>query len=67
MCLEIPFPPTSVFFYEGDSLELTVASYEIFQNAPMMKDNSLNQEGKHVIHMGGKYDTFLQLPMIPRS
>ncbi|MEM6763766.1 MAG: CocE/NonD family hydrolase [Bacteroidota bacterium] len=65
VCLEMPFPPTSVFFHKGESLELVVASYEIFQNAPMVKDNSLNQGGEHIIHIGGAYDSFLQLPIIP--
>ena len=65
VCLEVPFPPTSVFFYAGETLELTLASYEIFQNAPFMKDNSLNKGGQQVIHTGGKYDSFLQLPVIP--
>ncbi|MEM1257911.1 MAG: CocE/NonD family hydrolase [Bacteroidota bacterium] len=65
VCLEIPFPPTSVFFGSGETLELTIASHEIFQNAPFFKDNSLNKGGMHVIHMGGQYDSFLQLPVIP--
>lgn len=63
--LAISFPPTSVFFYAGESFELTLASYEVFQNAPFFKDNSLNTGGMHVIHMGGQYDSFLQVPVIP--
>mgnify|MGYP001793901462 CR=1 FL=1 len=64
VCLEIPFAPTSVFFHAGETLELTVAAYEVFQNAPFFKDNSLNKYGKHVIHLGAKHDSFLQLPII---
>jgi len=64
VCLEISFPPTSVFFHAGETFELTVASYEVFQNAPFFKDNSLNQSGKHVIHMGLQHASFLQLPLI---
>ena len=64
--LEIPFAPTSVFFYAGETLELTLASFEIFQSAPFVKDNSLNKGGTHVIHMGGRYHSFLQLPVIPK-
>ncbi|MEM7107171.1 MAG: CocE/NonD family hydrolase, partial [Bacteroidota bacterium] len=64
--LEIAFPPTSVFFYAGETLELTMASYEVYQNAPFFKDNSLNSGGEQVIHMGGKYDSYLQLPVIPK-
>mgnify|MGYP001799486591 CR=1 FL=1 len=66
-CLEIPFAPTSVFFYAGETLELTIASYEVFQNAPFYKDNSLNKGGKHVIHMGEQYDSYLQVPVIPKK
>ncbi|WP_375562675.1 CocE/NonD family hydrolase [Bernardetia sp. OM2101] len=65
ICMEIPFPPTSVYFYEGETLELTLASYEIYPHLPMYKDNSLNTGGEHVIHTGGKFDSFLQLPIIP--
>ncbi len=64
--LEIPFAPTSVFFHAGETLKLTLASYEVFQSAPFMKNNSLNKGGEHVIHMGGKYNSFLQLPIIPK-
>ncbi len=66
VCLKIPFPLTSVFFHAGEILELMIASYEVFQNAPMFKDNTLNKGGKQVIHLGGKYDSFLQLPVIPK-
>ena len=66
VCLDISFAPTSVFFYAGETLELTLASFEVFQSAPFYKDNSLNKGGEHVIHMGGKYDSFLQLPHIPK-
>ncbi|NRB47274.1 MAG: CocE/NonD family hydrolase [Saprospiraceae bacterium] len=65
VCLTIPFPPTSVFFRAGESLALMVAAYEIYQNAPMMKDNSLNEGGSHVLYFGGEYDSYLQLPIIP--
>ena len=64
ICLEIPFAPTSVFFHAGETLELTVAAYEVFQNAPFFKDNSLNKYGKHVVHMDSQHDSFLQLPII---
>ena len=66
VCLEIPFAPTSVFFHANETLELTIASFEVFQCAPFFKDNALNKSGKHVIHVGGKYDSFLQLPVIPK-
>jgi len=65
ICLEVPFPPTSVWFKAGESLELTLAAFEIFQSAPMMKDNSLNKGGRHVIHVGGEYDSYVQVPVIP--
>ncbi len=67
VCLEVPFAPTSVFFRAGETLELTVASYEVFQNAPFFKDNSLNRGGRHIIHIGGQYDSYLQLPVIPNQ
>ncbi|MEO0338016.1 MAG: CocE/NonD family hydrolase [Bacteroidota bacterium] len=64
--LEIPFAPTSVFFYAGETLELELASYEVFQSAPMFKDNSVNKGAAHIIHTGGTCASYLQLPVIPR-
>lgn len=66
VCLEIAFPPTSVYFYAEETLVLTLASFEVFQSAPFFKDNSLNKGGKQVIHFGGEYDSYLQLPIIPK-
>lgn len=65
--LDLAFAPTSVFFYAGETLELSLAAYELYQRAPFFKDNSLNQGGQHVIHIGGGYDSFLQLPVIPQT
>ncbi|MDH3711752.1 MAG: CocE/NonD family hydrolase [Cyclobacteriaceae bacterium] len=65
VCLEIPFPLTAVFFKKGESLELSLASYEIFQSPPYFKDKSLNKGGEHIVHIGEQYDSYLQLPVIP--
>lgn len=62
--VEIAFPPTSVFFAEGECLQLVVASHEPFQWRPMLKGTDINH-GIHVIHRGGQYDSYLQLPTIP--
>lgn len=64
VCLRLPFPPISVFFQAGESLGLTIAAYEIFQSAPMIKDNSLNQGGVHVLHTGDSYDSYVQVPIV---
>ena len=64
--LEIAFPPTAVLFYAGETLELTLASFEIYQTAPFKKDNSLNKSGTHIIHLGNGYNSFLQVPIIPK-
>jgi hypothetical protein len=62
---EIEFYPYSRFWHKGQSLRLRVAGRYIregwFERANWWADN----KGNHVIHSGGKYDSYLQIPVIP--
>jgi predicted acyl esterase len=61
---DIELYPSSTLFAAGESLQLIVASDEIIPSPPYKKDASCNQ-GKHVLHLGGKYMSYLLVPDIP--
>ena len=62
--VDIELYPSSTFFLGGETLQLIVASDEIIPSPPYRKDASFNR-GKHVLHFGGKYDSYLLVPRIP--
>lgn len=62
--LIIPLPPTSVFFFAGETLTLELSSYESYRSAPLFKKPTANISGTHEIHFGGKYSSYLQIPVI---
>lgn len=62
--VEIALRPSSTFFTAGDGLRLTVAPFEIARAPIFKKDSSLNA-GRHVVHVGDRFDSHLLVPMIP--
>ena len=50
----------------GESLQLIVAPDEIISSPPYKKSTACNH-GKHVSHFGGRYDSYLLIPVIPQS
>jgi predicted acyl esterase len=62
--VDIELYPSSTFFSAGESLQLIIASNEIIPSPPYKKSVDCNH-GKHILHFGGKYDSFLLVPMIP--
>ena len=62
--VDIELYPSSTFFAAGETLQLIVSSNEIIPSPPYKKDIECNY-GKHVLHIGGQYDSYLQVPMIP--
>ena len=62
--VDIALYPSSTFFSAGEVLQLILASDEIILSPPYMKDASFNF-GKHVVHFGGEYDSYLQVPKMP--
>ncbi len=62
--VDIELYPSSTFFSVGETLQLIIASNEIIPSPPYRKDVSCNH-GKHVLHFGGKYDSYLLVPKIP--
>jgi predicted acyl esterase len=63
--VDIEIWPTSWFWHKGQQLRVMIAGRYIregwFEHLEWIVDN----KGKHVIHTGGKYDSFLQIPVIP--
>ncbi len=62
--VDIELYPSSAFFSAGETLQLIISGSEIIPSPPYKKDASFNH-GKHVLHFGGKYDSYLLLPKIP--
>ena len=63
--VDIEIWPHSRMWHKGEQLELVLAGRYIregwFEPLIWQTDN----KGNHVIHSGGKYDSFLQIPVIP--
>lgn len=62
--VDIELYPSSAFFSAGETLQLIIAGSEIIPSPPYKKDASFNH-GKHVLHFGGEYDSYLLVPKIP--
>jgi predicted acyl esterase len=62
--VDIVLYPSSTFFSVGETLQLIIAADEIIPSPPYKKDVSCNH-GQHVLHFGGKYDSYLLVPKIP--
>lgn len=63
--VDIEIVPTSRFWHKGQSLRVQIAGRYIregwFEPLSWETDN----KGMHVIHSGGKYNSYLQIPAIP--
>lgn len=63
--VEIEIVPTSRFWHKGQHLRVQIAGHYIregwFEPLTWETDN----KGNHVIHSGGKYDSYIQIPVIP--
>ena len=68
--LEIEIWPSGTRFAKGEKLRLVVQGSDIYKYARWMvlagHPKTINA-GVHVIHTGGKYDSHLLIPVIPRK
>ncbi|MEM1323703.1 MAG: CocE/NonD family hydrolase [Bacteroidota bacterium] len=62
--VEIALYPQSTFFSKNEVLELIVSSKGIIPSRPFQKSTTGN-DGVHIIHAGGDYDSHLLIPIIP--
>jgi hypothetical protein len=62
--VDIELYPSSTFFAAGETLQLIIAADEIIPSPPYKKSADCNH-GMHVLHFGGNYDSYLQVPKMP--
>ena len=63
--VEIGIWPVGMRWHAGEQLRLIVAGYNLTPLAfPEVKPPVLRNKGEHVIHMGGKFDSHLLVPVI---
>ena len=63
--VEIALLPSSTLFRKGESLRLFIQGFCPTDHWVVFYDWLINK-GNHIIHTGGKYDSYLQVPVIAR-
>jgi len=63
--VDIEIWPTSRIWHKGQQIRVQIAGRYIREDwfEPLQWES--NNKGSHIIHTGGKYDSFLQIPVIP--
>ncbi len=63
--VEIEIYPTSKIWHKGQAIRVQLAGHYIREGwfEPFSWDT--NNKGTHIIHTGGQYDSYLQIPVIP--
>jgi predicted acyl esterase len=63
--IDVEIYPTSRIWHKGQQIRLQLAGHYVREGwfEPFFWD--IDNKGKHVIHTGGKYDSYLQIPVIP--
>lgn len=63
--VDIEIVPTSRFFHKGQKLRVQIAGRYIREGwfEPLFWDQ--DNQGNHLIYTGGKYDSYLQIPVVP--
>lgn len=64
--VEFEINPTSRIWHKGETMRINIAG-RVIRDASWFfptKYNTRNQ-GIHIVHTGGKYDSFLQVPIVP--
>jgi len=62
--VEITLLPSSTLFRKGETLSVSIQGHSPVDQ-PLLFYDWLVNKGKHVIYSGGKYDSYLQVPVIP--
>jgi predicted acyl esterase len=63
--VDIEIWPHSRIWHKGEQLQVLVSGHYIREGWFEPFSWELNNKGKHVIHSGGRYDSYLQVPIIP--
>ena len=68
MAAEFPLDPIGLVLYPGESLRVIVSTQNITGSMmPTVKRYDPDNRGSLVIHAGGKYDSYLQIPVTRRT
>lgn len=70
VAVEIEIWPSATLFRAGDSLQVTIQGRDIYvfpEDKARNRHDELRNEGTHVIHCGGQYDSHLLAPVIPAA
>ena len=62
--LHIALCPSSTYFEAGEGLRLTLSTNDTV-HAPIFNKVTHDNIGRHVIHFGGQFDSYLLVPRIP--
>jgi len=63
--IDVEFYPHSRMWHKGEQLRLRFAGRYIREGWFEPFSWETNNKGNHIIHTGGKYDSYLQIPVIP--
>ncbi len=63
--VDIAILPSSTFFAAGERLHLVISPRPAVASNPFVKCNDCNR-GRHVLHVGGKYDSHLLIPVVTK-
>jgi predicted acyl esterase len=63
--VDIEICPTSRIYHKGEQLEVQVSGHYIREGWFEPFSWEVDNKGEHIIHSGGKYDSYLQIPSIP--
>jgi len=63
--IDIEINPTSRFWHKGQQIRVQIAGRYIRENwfEPLVWDT--DNHGRHIVYAGGKYESFLQIPVVP--
>jgi uncharacterized protein len=68
--VDIEIWPSGTLFQSGDTLQILVQGRDIphndFTKPGVPGHTLLRNKGHHVLHLGGKYDSYLLVPVIPK-
>lgn len=71
VAVDIELWPSSTLFHAGEKLRLVIKGSDIYTdgapNMPFARHEELRNSGRHIIHSGGKYDSHLLIPIIPKE
>ncbi len=63
--VEIEILPSGTRFMPGETLEVSVQGRDQMDHMALAHDDTVN-EGTHILHTGGQYDSHLLVPVIPK-